>query len=275
MQVIIRKKYTTKQKINVVKRNMSSYLFFQRTILLQRYLFFFTNQLNVHSYNPDIANKKILTVYACHTNNESKYKTSINNLKYFNYSTNDVVVVNSSNEMFSGQLKEAFKGEYKAYFEIPNDNYSDYGKFIYALKNLNYLDYDFVVFMNDSIIIRNKINHFYNLMIKKNVELYGYNDSTQGRYHYQTYLFGLRADAVRKFVEYFDSIKSLLNNYDDLVSTIELKLTDIFDNSRDCFLKIGNLPVNQGQNIYFTNDFLYNILFRKGLLPFTKVKRIG
>jgi hypothetical protein len=61
----------------------------------------------------------------------------------------------------------------------------------------------------------------------------------------------------------------------DVVSKIELQLANLYEKSRDCFLKIGTIPSNVGQNIFFTNDKLYDILRNYKLLPFFKVKRFG
>ena len=110
-------------------------------------------------------------------------------------------------------------------------------------------------------------------MIDKKVELFGYNDSTQIRYHYQSYLFGIKNDAIQKFINYVNKNKSLVYDYGTAVLNYELVMIDYFS-TKDCFLHIGYIPMNQGMNIFFMNDVLYNILFKKRLLPFIKVKRL-
>jgi hypothetical protein len=110
-------------------------------------------------------------------------------------------------------------------------------------------------------------------MVTRNVELYGYNDSTQISPHYQSYLFGVKREAVHKFIEHYESHKNLLTDYLSVVSNIELKLTTIFK-TKDCFLKIGNLYYHKDKNIFFNNDELYIQLMKSRLLPFIKLKRI-
>ena len=110
-------------------------------------------------------------------------------------------------------------------------------------------------------------------MIDKNVELFGYNDSTQGRYHYQSYLFGIRKNAIHKFIGLFEGRKYLICNSETLVQNTEVLMTDYFSTT-DCFLHIGYIPMHKGMNIFFTSDLLYSILLKTRLLPFIKIKRI-
>jgi hypothetical protein len=116
------------------------------------------------------------------------------------------------------------------------------------------------------------ITHFINLTIKKNVELYGYNDSTQINYHYQSYLFSIRSDSINKFIEMYNSKKNIIHSQLDVINNYEVKMTEYFD-THDCFLKIA-YDFNKDKNIFFTNDSIYNILKKYDLFPFTKIKRI-
>jgi hypothetical protein len=106
-----------------------------------------------------------------------------------------------------------------------------------------------------------------------NVELYGYNSSTQQCFHYQSYLFSLRSDVIQKFIDIFNSKKENIKNQEDVINIFELNLTKYFNNN-DCFLKIGNEFYNKCKNIFFNNDIFYNKLKYYKLLPFTKIKRI-
>jgi hypothetical protein len=159
------------------------------------------------------------------------------------------------------------------YIEIPNSAHLDAGKWMHVLKNTTITQYNYVVFTNDSYFINNSIYHFYNKMAVRSVELYGYNDSTQISPHYQSYLFGVKREAVHKFIAHYESHKKLLTDYLSVVSNIELKLMNIFE-TKDCFLKIGNFYHHKEKNIFFHNDSLYIQLLKSGLLPFFKLKRI-
>ena len=218
---------------------------------------------------------KILTIIACNTDSSLKLNAVVNNLRYLNYLNNDIIIINSSGVEFGNELKKKIStfSVVKQILEIPNDCYLDFGKWVHVLNNCDYTSYDYVVFTNDSIIIKSRINCFFNKMIDKNVELFGYNDSTQGRYHYQSYLFGIRKNAIHKFINYVEKNKSLVHSYESAVLNYELVMTDYFS-TKVCFLHIGYIPMNQGMNIFFMNDVLYNILFKKRLLPFIKVKRL-
>jgi hypothetical protein len=216
---------------------------------------------------------KILTIMACHTDTSLKLKTILNNIKYFRFINNDIIIINSRDTKYSKVLESVCKARGLKYIEIPNNSHLDSGKWMHVLKTTNIESYNFVVFTNDSYFINNSIWHFYNKMITKNIELYGYNDSTQISYHYQSYLFGVQKEAVHKFITHYESHKHLLTDYLSVVSNIELKLTHIFQ-TKDCFLKIGNFYHHKDKNIFFNNDKLYVQLMNNGLLPFFKLKRL-
>jgi hypothetical protein len=227
--------------------------------------------------------KKILTIIACHTNSIIKYNTLINNIPHLLYPNNDIIIINTSNEKYGDKIKNYMQSdEYKyknniiKYLEIPNNKYVDFGKFIYGLDYVkkNDMKYDFIVFVNDSIIIKNPIIYFYNLVIKNNKELYAYNDSSEKKYHYQSYLFAIRYDVIYKLINFFNQNKIHIHKNDDVVRIMELNLNEIYSNDNDCFLKLAKLPNNVGKNIYFHNKQLYTLLFTSGILPFIKLKTI-
>ena len=226
-----------------------------------------------HSYNPDLNNKKILLLVATHTNTELKLNTIKKNLQYFRCSSINILVCNSTNLPFNSELSSYYNNNNISYYEIENDNKYDFGKWIYLLRNINYTLYDFVIFTNDSYIIHYPITQFINLTIKNNYELYGYNDSTQYKYHYQSYLFSIRNDAINKFIGYYRTVKDNLNSQEDVINMLEIKMIHFFK-TKGCFLNIGLIKINRGKNVFFTNDFLYNKLKSTRLLPFTKIKRI-
>jgi hypothetical protein len=262
---------------------------------------FQTNNINntglnlfIKNYNTIVSNnyeckntnhKKILTIFACHTKTLLKYNAVINNIPYLIFPNNDIIIINSSNEKYSDKLKTYISTKSDSnnkiikYIEIPNDKYIDIGKYIHVLNVIetdDYMkkDYDFVVLINDSIIIKKSITHFYNMIIKMNKELYAYNDSSEIKYHYQSYLYAIKYNAIHKLLDYFKSHKFEINGYKDVIDIIELELTGIYANDCDCFLKIAKLPCNINKNIYFHNDALYNLLFNNGILPFIKIRVI-
>jgi hypothetical protein len=216
---------------------------------------------------------KTLTIMACHTDTSLKLKTILNNIKYFRFVNNDIIIINSIDTKYSKALETSCKARGLKYIEIPNSSHLDTGKWMHVLKTTSIESYNFVVFTNDSYFINNSIWHFYNKMVAENIELYGYNDSTQISYHYQSYLFGVKREAIHKFIDHYESHQNLLTDYLSVVCNIELKLTQIFQTS-DCFLKIGNFYHHKDKNIFFNNDKLYSQLVNHGLLPFFKLKRL-
>ena len=232
-------------------------------------------QMHLNNYNPDLNNKKYLLIMASHCINEIKFSTIKNNFKFLNFNCFDKLVVNSEQTEYGKKLSEFCKNSDIKYYEIPNSGYLDFGKFINVLidKNkANYLEYDYIILLNDSFIIHKPINHFFNLISKYNIDLYGYNDSTQSGYHYQSYLFSLRRDAVQKFIDKVTNPSLNIKTQQDVICNFELNMTKWFTKT-SCFLEIGNYPLHRGLNIYHNNDRLYFFLKNIGLLPFTKLKR--
>jgi hypothetical protein len=232
-------------------------------------------QKNINNYSPDLNGKKYIMIMACHSDTELKLNTIRNNLKYFAFENVHKIVINSEGLSLAPKVEEICqKHNNTKYYELPNTNYYDFGKWLYAVQNLiDYNNYDYVVFTNDSYIIHNSINHFLNLVSKHNVDLFGYNDSTQNKYHYQSYLFSLKNNAIPSFINQVSNPNLQINGQNDVISNFELKMTDWYQNKRS-FLNIGNSYLHRGLNIFFTNDKLYFPLKRSGLLPFTKIKRI-
>jgi len=246
---------------------------FKRSLQIRKLINYYGTIKRRNMYNPALNNNKYLTIVACHSNNDFKYNNLVNTINYLSFDCNDLVIVNSTNLENNSNLANFCSEREITYFEIDNDSTYDFGKWVYALKNIDTSVYDFIIFTNDSFVIHKPIHHFYNLTSKMNVDLYGYNDSTQNCYHYQSYLFSLKKDAVDKFIEIFDSKKNQIQNQCDVINQFELQLTNFFNN-KDCFLKIGNEFYHKNLNIFFTNDYFHYFLFINKLLPFTKIKRV-
>ncbi len=221
---------------------------------------------------------KILTLIACHTNSIAKVNIIKNNIKYFQaFPNNDIVIINSFDSKHHKDVKKYLEKTVPSvqYYGTLNAPTLDCGKWMFYLQNHYKANiYKYVLFTNDSFLIRGKgIEHYYTSILRQNVDLFGYNDSTQIRYHYQSYLFTLKHTVIRRFIMYYNRIKHKLKGYESVVNNVELRLTDIF-RSKNCFLKIGSLPSNRGHNIFFNNDQLYLPLYNNNQLPFIKLKRI-
>jgi hypothetical protein len=214
---------------------------------------------NKYSYN------KIIILYACHIVDELKYYNVMNNLQYLH---GDIIIINSKGYTYGTSIYDQYKHLIKEYYEIENDPRVDIYKWMYALKNCDLSEYDNIIFINDSIVINDNITHFFNLCIETNADLYGFNDSLEIKYHYQSYLFCIKQKSINLLIDYIDKMYDKITNYDDVVKYVELELTNVYD-SHDCFLTISK----PAKNIHMANNNLYKILYQYKLLPLIKIKK--
>ena len=217
---------------------------------------------------------KILVIISCYTDNRLRFNainSIMNNL--LKVKNIDIVIVNSTNLPLSSVIKNTYENNYIQYYEIPNDSFYGFSKWYYALQNMDYSDYKYITFINDSILLHNSINHFFDYTRVKDVEFFGYNDSNQIKYHIQSYLFSIKTDFIYKFKNLFNDFKKYIRSYNDVVNYYELNLLEYFDSS-DCFLKLTEFKCQNGKNIFFTNDNLYFKIRDAGCIPITKLKRI-
>ena len=221
---------------------------------------------------------KLLGIFANHTNSIIKYNVSLNNLSIVKEYLTGICIVDSLNEKYAHLLKNDLSlipKTIKHYFLIENNQYFDFGKWMYALDNINYNEYDYILFINDSIIINNNIDKFFihiNYSLSNKTNLFAYNDSTQFKYHYQSYIFLLNKKIIKKFVQFFESKKKFVHDLNSLVHNIELNICDI-DENNDCFIKIAN-DFNMDKNIFWENEILYQYLLSKDIFGVMKLKKI-
>ena len=220
---------------------------------------------------------QILLLVANHTCNNIKYNISLNNISIMKNFVNSIVIVDTNEERYSKLLYNDLKKYNKIinYFFINNDTYFDFGKWIFALNKINTTNYDYILFLNDSILVTNEIKNYFHYiehLMSENIDLYAYNDSTQIKYHYQSYLFLLKSKNIKKFISFFENKKPLINDLISLVHNVELNITEIYDN-HDVFLKIGE-EYNKSKNLYWENEELYQYLISKNIFALIKLKKI-
>jgi len=216
----------------------------------------------------------ILCLIANHTCNNIKYNISLNNILLIKKYLKDIIIIDSKNESYAKDLHFEFKDNIEIKnFLFTENNFYDFGKWIFALENINYKNYDYILFLNDSIILTENIDNYFNYIknVIDNVSIYAYNDSTQIKYHYKSYCFLLNISIINKFIDFFYSRKNLIVDLDSPILNIELYLHTIDDN-RNCFLKIGN-DYNMSKNIYCENE-LYKYLLSKNIFGIMEIKKI-
>jgi len=238
-----------------------------------------------------MSKKKILCIFSNHTSNMIKYNISLSNISILKKFVTNIIIVDSIEEEYGNKLCKDFEDDpiLLKYFLIKNDNYYDFGKWTYVLKlltesknsknesNNSYSidNYDYILFVNDSIVINNNIENYFiylNNNVSQNINLYAYNDSTQIKYHYQSYFFSIKTCITNKFISFFESKKSKIHDLESLVHNVEINLCEI-DPSHDCLIKIGN-EYNMTKNIYWENEVLYKFLLSKQIFALLKLKRI-
>ncbi len=242
----------------------------QHEIIENNYIIELHNQTIMYRKKYD-HQEKLLIIIATHITDHNKFDTLKNNIQYF--LQHDVIIVNSANLPLQNDVQQFCQLFNIQYFEVENDIYLDFGKWNNVLSQIIYDSYDYVVFTNDSIYLTSSIDHFFNLMVTRNVELYGYNDSSEINYHYQSYLFGVKKTSIEKFKIFFQENKKYIHTVHDLIENTELKLANTFV-SKDCFLHIIDFKSCQTINIHFRNDNLYKKLLLNNILPIIKLKRI-
>ncbi len=232
----------------------------------------FKNIMDKYDYPPNSGNP-LLLLFATHIDTNLKLNTVLNNLKYLSLPNIKIIIINSSDLPFNNIISEYCKNHDITYYEIPNTLTIDSGKFLYALKKTDYTLYKYIIFTNDSYVIHSSIQHFINLVVESDKDIYAYSDSTEQTHHYQSYLFSIKKEFISNYINFIESKQHLIHSYWDAVKIYEIPLMRLSKN-RECFLKLSTFPSNFRKNIFFKNDSLYNILKKKGLLPFTKIKRI-
>lgn len=214
--------------------------------------------------------KKSLILIACHTENKLKYDILKNNLHFLNKDYVDIILICSLEHKNMYEYKFKNLNVANVHF-IENDNMSDFGKWLHALKITSLPQYENIIFTNDSIIITDYIDTFLNNALNKKEHLYGFNDSLQNQYHYQSFLFSIKTSNIAAFIELIEKYKKNIFSYNDLIKHYEFGLVKIYE-SKDCFLKIAKLT--NGENLQFTADYIYRPLLLSNLYPIIKLKRL-
>ena len=82
---------------------------------------------------------KILGLVANHTNNNIKYNISLNNISLIKKHLTNITIIDSKNEYYAEKLKDDFINDDKInnYLFTNNDNYYDFGKWIFYLEKIN------------------------------------------------------------------------------------------------------------------------------------------
>jgi len=211
--------------------------------------------------------KKLLIIIACHTS-KGRYHVLEENIKYFDLF--DIIIINSKE--YENKYNYNLSTNIKEIFFIENNPLFDFGKWKYVLENYNYNDYKKIVFTNDSIILTHNINNYLKNAFFYEYDLYGFNDSSQCKYHYQSYLFTIKTQKINIFLNMINEKSHLINNYWDLIHHYELNGLYYAYENKKCYLTISH--VINGSNLQYEMDEIYEKLLNNNIYPIIKVKRI-
>ena len=187
--------------------------------------------------------EKILALFACHTSSKKKYFLTLNNIKFLEKYFESLIIINSIEATYNNQLKNDLIHYPKLinYFEIKNDSLIDFGKWIYALSNVDFSKYKHILFINDSIII---VNHniidffYYYKQISFENNIYAYNDLIENNiYFYPSYLFLMNISIIHSFFDLFKKVKHLIINKQTYKQYF-LKNIITLHKSHNCFIKL-------------------------------------
>ena len=205
----------------------------------------------------------ILALFACHTSSKKKYFSTLNNIKFLEKYYESFVIINSIDAKYNIQLKDDINqhSKLKNYFNIQNDSLFDFGKWIYALSNIDFSKYKHILLINDSIII---INHniidffYYYKQISFENKLYAYNDSIENNtYFYPSYLLLMNSSIIYLFIDLFKKTKHLIINKESYKQHFIKNIINIHK-SHNCFIKL--VPRIKSSLFYDHESFYLKLL---------------
>ena len=199
----------------------------------------------------------ILCILACHTNNNLKFKSTINNIKYLLELCNKLVIIDSE-ECKKYDIKNKIKNNNIEIIYIKNNGLLCQGKWLYYFNNYDYSIYNKFILTNDSFLITESLMNFKNLINKNDIELFSYLASNEIKYHYTDFLRCYNKVGIKILLKYYIKNKDIVFNYDMIVNIYEINSTYIFKNKKVLFESINNYYGNINFDNKYLEDLLYN-----------------
>lgn len=199
-------------------------------------------------------------------NTDSQLKLNINEHNYNILNNNfNLTIVYDSENTFSEDLKNKINDN--KIYKYTSDNksplfFNKIKNLMNDLKDINFENVNYVTFIYDDYIYLNNLANYFKYINDHKLQFYSYSDSTDNIYHYEYYLFSIKANMMDNFIEYISS-----GDCDDLYSFDKIFINKI------PFLKIAYTPGNLDKNIFY-NDELYKELFESNLLPIININNL-
>ena len=183
------------------------------------------------------SNKNILLIFGIHTNNKQKYYATLYNIKHLHKYSKKIICIDSNENKNSG-LKEKILDLYDSiefYYLKNNPILLDVAKWIHGLNSENYLEYDYVILVNDSICISRPIADFFEMIDYINAEMYGIIDSFENKYHIQSFLRAFNQSGIKKFISYYCTNNHKILAPLQTTEIFEIEITKIFSNIKSLY----------------------------------------
>ena len=204
---------------------------------------------------------KTLCIVACHTSSALKIKSLLQNRKYFEDISNDIVYINST------EFKAANVMENMVYTD--NDYTVCYGKYLHVLLNMDISQYDNVILTNDSYLITKSLSGF-KALFNATIEMTALCCSNQSGKHYPDWLRRYNKTGIQKIIQFYKTNLSNNKSFLSLIQNIELKSHLIHNHSINVLYDA--IPGYTG-NIHFDNTQLKDYLYNKNY-PIIKIKKL-
>ena len=236
-----------------------------------------------------VKKNKFLFCYAVHLNDKFHYEVIKHNLSLLAKSgiKNFLIILSYQIGNGKNQLKDEFekfleslKLNFLQVIKVPNDlRTRDFGKHLIAI---NYIENNYLpfikrfVFLNDSFIFVLPqpdetfwLERF--LMKCKKYQITGVTDSKEQKYHYQSYMFGLRdRESLLILKKFLKERLPKVKVFQDLITKCELDMIYNY-HSHECFVKSSEVAGDK--NIFFLNE-PYKELLIENTLPIIKIRRL-
>ena len=153
---------------------------------------------------------------------------------------------------------------------IKNDKYACFSKYLHYLKKMEMSIYNKIILTNDSYVIVNSLNSFFELAVQ-DVDMTGIISSNETRYHYPDFLRCYNKNSIHTLIEFYDKNRHRIKCFDDLIRVYEIPSTYLFKN-RNVLYEVDQ---DYKKNIHFDNEVLpyylkdiqYPIIKYKKLIP--------
>ena len=216
--------------------------------------------------------EKILALYACHTSSKKKYFSTLNNITFLENYYDSLVIINSNDAKYKNELKNDLSNNSKLiyYLETTNDQLLDFGKWIFALSNVNFNNYHHILLINDSIIVVNKniIDFFYYYkIISFECKLYAYNDAFKNNnYYLPSYLILMNTSLIQNFIHLFKQVKNLIIDKKSYIEHFLYKIHSIHTSAK-CFIQL--VPKIKS-DLFIDNESFYLKLIQNNIFHLIK-----